>query len=150
MKKVGIIITMVIMTTVTGFVSCNVVTEKKAESNDVAEHEMMAADVESDQSKIDAEIAYNTFRMDTDRILLENEVKMIQLKTRMLTQRADIRARYEKDLDALKMENEKLRKNLNEFTYSTNENWQEFKSTVVKDIDRIGKSISDMTARAEN
>ena len=94
-------------------------------------------------------MAYTTFRMETNRILATNEIKMLEMKARLFTQKENVKTQYEKDLEALKKENEKLKANLESFTYGTNENWKEFKTTVNKDIDRVGKSLSAMAEKAE-
>lgn len=170
MKQVKTMLAIVMMSAFAVITSCNESTENKVDQfenadkdaivvpNEEAEHNMKPVDVESNQNNDNVKVegkednsegAYNTFRMETERILLENEVKMVQLKAKILTQKADVRARYEKDLDALRTENDKLKTKLNTFTYRTNENWQDFKSTVVKDMDRIGKSISELTKAPE-
>jgi phosphopantetheine adenylyltransferase len=150
MKQFKIIIAASIIAVLTGIISCNEPTEKKTDQVKEDQQKMIVTDTKKQQSNIDDEIAYNSFRMEMNEILLENEVRMMQLKTKILSQRADVRRQYEKDIDDLRAENEKLKSDLNAFTYSTNENWQEFKSNIVKDIDRIGKTLSTQTEKAKN
>lgn len=150
MKQYKIIITTFIITAFTSITSCNETTKVKADNIGKTEQKLITVDVEKKESNIDDEIAYNSFRMETNKILSENEMRIKQLKTKILTQRSDIRRQYEKDIDALREENEKLRSDLNAFTYSTNEGWQQFKTVVEKDINRIGKTLSTQTEKANN
>jgi hypothetical protein len=149
MKHLKIILAGIIITATTGFIGCDESPEKKAENVEVAEKKLIRAETELEQSESDSAVAYTTFRMETERILAANEIKMLELKARMITQKENAKTQYEKDLEALKNENEKLKANLEAFTYGTNENWEAFKTSVNKDIDRLGKSISAMAERAE-
>jgi phosphopantetheine adenylyltransferase len=133
----------------TGFIGCNISPEKKAEDVDNAAVKLSEAEDALDKAKSDSALEYTRFKQETEMMLAANEEKMNILKEKMMVKKADLRTQYEKDLDRLKAENEKLRKDLNEFTYGTNENWEAFKSNVAKDIDRIGKSISEMAEKAD-
>lgn len=132
-----------------GLTGCNESPEKKAENVEKAEIKLVKAESELEKSQSDSAMAYTTFRLETDRILAANEIKMLELKANMLVRRSEISAEYEKELEALRVENEKLKANLETFSYGTNENWETFKSNVNRDIDRLGKSISAMAEKAE-
>ncbi len=149
MKNLKFILAGLVIIATTGFIGCDESPEKKAENVEVAEYKLEKAETALEQSEADSAMAYTTFRMETDRILAANEVKMLELKAKMMMQKENAKTQYEKDLEALKKENEKLKANLEAFTYGTNENWEAFKTTVNKDIDRLGKSISAMAEKAE-
>lgn len=149
MKHFKIIFAGLIFTTTALLTGCNESPEKKVENVEKVENKLVKAEAELEQSQSDSAMAYTTFRLETDRILAANEVKMMELKANMLAGRSQISTQYEKDLEALRIENEKLKTNLETFTYGTHENWETFKSNVQKDIDRLGKSISAMAEKAE-
>ncbi len=130
-------------------ISCNIPPEKKAENVVKAEHDLVKANAELEKAQADSTMAYYSFRDETNRILAENEEKMKKLKATMIARRTDINTQYEKDLDALTLENEKLKTNLKTFTYGTNENWEAFKTNINRDLDKLGKSISAMSKKAE-
>jgi len=149
MRNVRLMIAGVIIAASTFLFGCNESPERKAENVEKAENKLIKAEVELEESQSDSAMAYTTFRLETDRILAANEIKMLELKAKMLARRSEISTQYEKDLEALRMENQKLKSNLETFTYGTNENWETFKTNVNRDIDRLGKSISAMAEKAE-
>jgi len=149
MRYFRLMIAGVIMAGSTFLSGCNESPERKAENVEQAESKLVKAEDELEKSQSDSAMAYTTFKSETDRILAANEIKMLELKASMLASRSEISTQYEKDLEALRIENEKLKSNLETFTYGTNENWENFKTNVNRDIDRLGKSISAMAEKAE-
>lgn len=160
MKYLNSIIVCLAITVATAVIGCKETAEKKGENVEVTDYKIKEereeiekagtkAEKIIEQSEADAGVAYTTFRLETERILAANEVQMLELKGRMLMQKESAKTQYEKDLEALKKENEKLKANVEAFKYGTKENWEEFKTTVNKDIDRLGKSISAMAEREE-
>ncbi|HSK12314.1 MAG TPA: hypothetical protein VK907_03815 [Phnomibacter sp.] len=130
-----------------GTMSCDTSTEQKAENVETAEKDLAVAEAELENARKDSAAEYERFRKDADAVLMANEQKMADLKSTMTTKKSDIRIQYEKDLEKLRLENEKLKSDLKNFTYGTNENWETFKAGVNRDIDRIGRSISALAEK---
>ena len=134
---------------VTSLMGCIESAKEKTEHVEEAEYKLMTAEADLEKSKADSAMAYTSFQMETDRVLAENEIKMLELKARLLTRRSEINTQYENDLEALRLENEKLKTDLKTFTYGSKENWENFKSNVNRDLDKLGKSISAMAEKSE-
>lgn len=149
MKRFNLILAAFIALSATSLTSCIESTKEKTENVEEAEYKLMTAEADLERSKSDSAMAYTSFQMETDRVLAENEIKMMELKARLLARRSEINTQYEKDLEALRLENDKLKNDLKTFTYGNRENWENFKSNVNRDIDKLGKSISAMAERSE-
>jgi hypothetical protein len=152
MSKVKIILTGIILTATVTLFSCNEAAEKNGEiavaeesKYELVEPEPKREVVQSDEVEKD----YNIFKLETDRMLAENEAKMLALKIKLMTMNADTRTKFQKDLDVINEENEKLKSNIKSFKKGTRENWDIFKTTINKDVDRLGKSISALADNAD-
>lgn len=133
----------------TGIIACNNSPSIKAEKADEASFKLVTAEAALDQAKLDSATAYLRFKEQTEATLAENEQKMTELAEKMKTKKEDIRTQYENDLEQLKKENEKLKRSMEDFSYGTNKNWEDFKSAIMQDIDKIGKSISELAEKAD-
>jgi phosphopantetheine adenylyltransferase len=149
MKVFNFILAGIIVMSVTSLMGCIESAKEKTEHVEEAEYKLMTAEADLEKSKADSAMAYTSFQMETDRVLAENEIKMLELKARLLTRRSEINTQYENDLEALRLENEKLKTDLKTFTYGSKENWENFKSNVNRDLDKLGKSISAMAEKSE-
>jgi phosphopantetheine adenylyltransferase len=149
MKWFNLILAGITIMSVTCLTGCIESANEKTEHVEEAEYKLMTAEADLEKSKADSAMAYTSFQMETDRVLAENEIKMLELKARLLTRRSEINTQYENDLEALRLENEKLKTDLKTFTYGSKENWENFKSNVNRDLDKLGKSISAMAEKSE-
>lgn len=150
MKRFNLILAGVLVMSASSLTGCIQTTEKKAENVEQAEYKLMTAEADLERSKSDSANAFTAFQLEADRVLAENEIKMIELKARLLARRSEINTQYENDLDKLRKENEKLKSDLKTFSYGSRENWQNFKLNVNRDIDKLGKSLSAMSEKYEN
>jgi phosphopantetheine adenylyltransferase len=149
MKVFNLILAGIIVMSVTSLTGCIESAKEKTENVEEAEYKLMTAEADLERTKSDSAMAFTSFQMETDRVLAENEIKMLELKARLLARRSEINTQYENDLEALRLENEKLKTELKTFTYGSKENWENFKSNVNRDIDKLGKSISAMAEKSE-
>lgn len=149
MKGFNLILAGITIMSVTCLTGCIESANEKTEHVEEAKYKLMTAEADLEKSKADSAMAYTSFQMETDRVLAENEIKMLELKARLLTRRSEINTQYENDLEALRLENEKLKTDLKTFTYGSKENWENFKSNVNRDLDKLGKSISAMAEKSE-
>ncbi len=147
MKQLKMALAAVLLTASSGLISCNDTSENKSTNTDETKHEMV--EVKAEKEKVDTEKDYVAFKLETDRIVAKNEAKMLELKIKMMTMKADTRTQFQKDLDAVNVENEKLKANIKTFKNGTEDNLEDFKKTINKDIDQLGKSISALADHTE-
>lgn len=149
MKVFNLTLAGIIVVSVTSLTGCIESAKEKTNNVEEAEYKLMTAEADLERTKSDSAMAYTTFQMETDRILAKNEVRMLELKARLLARRSEMNTQYENDLEALRLENEKLKADLKNFSYGNKENWENFKSNVNRDIDKLGKSISAIAEKSE-
>ena len=107
MKVFNFILAGIIVMSVTSLMGCIESAKEKTEHVEEAEYKLMTAEADLERTKSDSAMAFTSFQMETDRVLAENEIKMLELKARLLARRSEINTQYENDLEALRLENEK-------------------------------------------
>lgn len=149
MKRITSILPVSILLLTTGIISCTNSPESKTEKADGITIKMVTPEAALDQAKLDSATEYLNFKKQTEITIDANEQLIAELTANMKLRKDNINAQYEKDLEQLKTENLKLKKSMEDFSYGTTQNWEAFKSGVIQDIDKIGKSISELAAKAE-
>jgi septal ring factor EnvC (AmiA/AmiB activator) len=130
-----------------GLMACSDTPKDKEIKVMEAENKLDDARDDYQTSMTDSINEYRQFKAETDQKLAENETKIADLKARMKADKKEINENYEKDLAKMEKSNEKLKTKLNEFKEDGAEDWESFKSNVNREMDELGKSISEMAQR---
>ena len=107
------------------------------ENVEVAKNELSAA-------RLDSVNQYSNYRKEINDRLIENDKQIAEIRAKIKMQSASVRAKMNKDLDALNKKNEEFKlqmKNQKDGLYS---DWESFKQSYNTNMDNLGKSISEM------
>ena len=84
------------------------------------------------------------YREDVQVRIEENDRKLAELKEQIKVEKKEARMASEKMLMELDQKNAKLKMGIQEYKEGTKEKWEQFKMDFNRDLDDLGKSISDM------
>jgi len=134
--------------TILFLVGCNNSPKAKEGELENAKEDVVDAEAALQQSKLDSVSDYNTFRTSIETKLVENQRQIDEQKATINASKDSNKAMYTEQLAKLEEKNEKLKAKLQDYDQQgTSEKWELFKVEVNKDIDDLGKSISNMAAR---
>jgi hypothetical protein len=127
-------------------VSCNLTTGQKTETLEKAKANVEEASQDLDIAREDS-AEYANYKIDSEKKLRENELLIADMKDRMKSERKETRAKYKMQLDSLDMENSQLRNDMHLYSSKGKENWEKFKTGFNKELDALGKAISQLAER---
>lgn len=130
-------------------VGCNS-PQQKADKLQSAEENVIVAQDELDQAIMDSTNEYTRFKIESETKLIENDVKIAELKAKLKSDKIEIRNKYEKELLELETKNATLKVNMSEYQESDKSQWEKFKVSFNDDMDELGKSISKMADENRN
>lgn len=126
--------------------SCNFSTEQKAATLEKAKANVEEASQDLDIAREDS-AEYANYKIESEKKLKENELLIADMKDRMKSERKEANYKYEKQLDSLDMQNSQLRNNMHMYSSEGKANWELFKKGFNKELDALGKSISQLAER---
>jgi TRAP-type mannitol/chloroaromatic compound transport system substrate-binding protein len=83
----------------------------------------------------------------TEEIVNANEKNISDLKDKLANQNMEVKTKYEKKLEELDQKNSDLKIKLEEYKEDGTDKFEKFKTEYLNEIDEIGKSIKDLTAK---
>jgi hypothetical protein len=126
--------------------SCNFSTEQKAATLEKAKANVAAASQDLDIAREDS-AEYANYKIESGKKLRENELLIADMKDKMKSERKETTVKYEKQLDSLSRQNSQLRNNMHTYNSAGKANWELFKKGFNKELDALGKSISQLAER---
>lgn len=126
--------------------SCNFSTEQKAATLEDAKANLEEAREDLDIARADS-AEYANYKIESEKKLKENELLIADMKDRMKSERKESRAKYNKQLDSLDLQNSQLRNNMHKYNSQGKANWELFKKSFNQELDALGKAISQLAER---
>jgi hypothetical protein len=126
--------------------SCNFTTEQKAETLEKAKANVEVASKDLDIARADS-AEYANYKVESEKKLKENELLIADMKDRMKMERKETRVKYKMQLDSLDTQNSQLRSDMHLYSSQGKENWEKFKKGFNKELDALGKAISQLAER---
>lgn len=83
------------------------------------------------------------FKMKSEEIIVANEKKIEELKTKIANEKKDNKAIYEERLAELEQKNVDLRKKLVDFKDDKIDNWESFKNEFNSDLNNLGAAFTN-------
>jgi hypothetical protein len=125
---------------------CNFSTEQKAETLEKAKVNVAEASRDLDMARADS-AEYANYKIESDKRLRENELLIADMKDKMKSERKEAMVKYKKELDSLDFQNSQLRNNMHTYNSQGKANWESFKKDFNKELDALGKAISQLAER---
>lgn len=125
---------------IAGMANCVKTHKQKVKS---AQIEVVEAKQDLQQSRADS-AEYAKYKAEVEIILKENKMKIAALKANMKSVDKESQTLYNKMIDELDQKNSELELKIKEFQKDSKENWDNFRLDFNKQMDQLGKSISEM------
>lgn len=129
------------------YISCNNSPKQKEEKLNDAKDEVVDAKEDLAKSKLDSIGDFNKYKESIENKLVENERKIAELKAKNTSKVKSTQELYVKQLDKLEMKNAELKHKIEDYKQGPEQKWELFKIDFNKDVDDLGKSISNMAER---
>lgn len=129
------------------YISCNNSPKQKEEKLNDAKDEVVDAKEDLAKSKLDSIGNFNKYKESIENKLAENERKIVALKAKNTSKDKSTQELYVKQLDKLEMKNAELKHKIEDYKQGPEQKWELFKIDFNKDVDDLGKSISNMAER---
>jgi demethoxyubiquinone hydroxylase (CLK1/Coq7/Cat5 family) len=84
------------------------------------------------------------FKKESNAIIVSNDKEIAELRTKIINQRKENKARYEKKLGDLEQKNLEMRNKLDNFKDEEDSKWQSFKREFNHDMNELGNAIKDI------
>lgn len=130
-----------------GMTNCNNSPKQKAENVENAQENLNVAEQDLEQAVIDSTNEYTRYKIESQAKLKANETKIAELKAGLKADKAEIRLKYEKDLNDLEKKNQDLKVSIADYKESDVNKWEKFKETFNRDVDSLGKAISRISIK---
>ncbi len=141
--KMVVLAAVVSMTTI----SCNNSTKEKEEHLTEAKEKVADAKEDLAKSTQDSISTFNKYKESIEKKLEANENRIATLKATNSSKDKSTQAMYIKQLDKLEMKNKDLKHKIEDYKEGPEQKWELFTINFNKDVDDLGKSISNMAER---
>ncbi len=142
------IVTFAAFVSVLMYSGCDSTPEKRMQS---AEQDLHEAKKEVKEAIKDVQTAYrdewHTFQFDTEAKLRDNEYRINELKRRMVAAQGKEKIQFDREIETVEQRNENLKRRLAEYRDTGKEEWENFKKEFAGELERIQKSLSDLTEK---
>jgi len=128
-------------------VSCNNSPKEKEKDLNEAKDEVVDAKADLAESTLDSISNFNKYKESIVKKLTENKRVIVELKSKNNSKDKSKKELYIKQLNKLELKNEELKSKLENYRQGPEQKWELFKVDFNKDVDDLGKSISNMAER---
>jgi chromosome segregation ATPase len=87
---------------------------------------------------------WKAFKEASEKTIDANEKRIEAFKEKMEKGSAKMKAKYSANVAALEQKNRDLKRQLDEYRGGGESNWEEFKTNFNRDMDAVGKTITDL------
>jgi predicted nucleic acid-binding Zn-ribbon protein len=102
------------------------------------------AQQELTEAKSEYVAEWKSFKEASEKTIAANEKRIDAFKEKMDKGSSAMKAKYSADVAALEQKNRDLKRKLDEYRGGGETNWEEFKTNFNRDMDAVGKTISDL------
>ncbi len=128
-------------------ISCNNSPKAKEENLNEAKDAVVDANDDLTEARLDSISDFNKYKESIEKKLTENETVIADLKSKNNSKNKSTQALYLQQLNKLELKNAELKSKLENYKQGPEQKWELFKVDFNKDMDDLGKSISNMAER---
>jgi hypothetical protein len=85
------------------------------------------------------------FKNEAEARIITNDGIIAEYKARMTGANGQVRAMYDKKIDALELKSKELKAKLNNYHENGKNGWEQFKSEFSRDMNELGSALKDFT-----
>lgn len=139
MKTLALGLTAAVIMSFATFISCKSPSEKV----ETAQENVNDANKDLNQANQDYLVEVEEFRKAEALKIAENNKSIAEFKARIEKDKSSAKADYRKKIALLEQKNTDSQKKLDDYKAESKENWEQFKAEFNRDMNELGKSISD-------
>ncbi len=129
------------------YISCNNSPKAKEENLNEAKDEVVDAKADLVESTKDSINDFKKYKESIEKKLVENDKVIADLKSKNNSKDISTKELYVNQLDKLEKKNAELKHKIEDYKEGPEQKWELFKVDFNKDVDDLGKSISNMAQR---
>lgn len=85
------------------------------------------------------------YRQEKARLIAANDSSIVVLKSRIASEKKDVKTDYEKEIAELEQKNKDLKMKMADYKDEGKERWESFKQEFSHDMDELGNALKDLT-----
>lgn len=118
----------------------------KSEPKTVTEEKVIVAKENLREAKKAATAEeWKEFKEKTDAIIDQNKIQIMELRSKMSKEKANLDSDYEENVAELEHKNNELKATLEQYKNDSESDWESFKIEFNHDADELGLAIKDFT-----
>jgi hypothetical protein len=117
---------------------------KKVES---AQKDVTAAKVALDKANAEFVEEVENYRRETESKIKSNNERLADFNTRVLNERREAKADYQKEIAKLEQRNKAMKLRLDSYTLDGEGNWEKFKIEFDRDMEELAKAFKDLSVK---
>lgn len=129
------------------YISCNNSPKAKEENLNEAKDEVVDAKADLVESTKDSINDFKKYKESIEKKLVENDKVIADLKSKNNSKDISTKELYVNQLDKLEKKNAELKHKIEDYKEGPEQKWELFKVDFNKDVDDLGKSISNIAQR---
>lgn len=130
------------------FAGCTVNAEnKKSEAMDTNTKNINDIKKDLDEAKMEYNKKYETFKMEGESKITENEKTIADLKARTKNKNKTVQANLEKKLTELEEKNRSMKIEIENYEDTDFDKWEAFTVEFNRDMDTLGDALKDLTKK---
>jgi hypothetical protein len=145
MKIKYLILSLAIIAAGSAFTGCSSNREK---INEDTKESVKQANQDVKETQVEIDKDWQQFKSDAQVKINDNEKKIdefrVDIKAEAQKDGHKIKAKYEKEVNALEEQNTELKKKLSEYKYEGKDKWAEFKTGFNHDMNIVGNKLKDI------
>jgi hypothetical protein len=110
-----------------------------------AEEDVVEANEALEQANADYLADMEKFRQEAEERTITNDQMIAEFRSRIATEKASVRASYEKKIASLEESNARLKQRMADYKEDGSDNWYAFKHEFNRDMNELGKALADFT-----
>ncbi|WP_339813230.1 hypothetical protein [uncultured Imperialibacter sp.] len=146
MKKSLVLFTAAALLFAAGLTSCHS-PASKAEKVESAKQDVIEAKKDLDKATKEYLADVEKYRAETAAKVAANGKIIAEFNDRITREKKEVRAEYEKKIDALEQKNSDMKKAMDDYKVEGKEKWESFKTEFSRDMDELGKAFRDLTVK---
>lgn len=99
------------------------------------------------QMKLDTISNYEQFKIEAEKVIIVQEKNIANFKARLVSDKKEVNAVYDKKLLELEKKNRELKQKLAKYKDDGQNKWDEFKKEFSYDMEELGKAFKDLTIK---
>jgi len=127
-----------------GMTNCNNSPKQKAEKLENAQENVNVAEKDLQKAVQDSTNEYIRYKSESETKLKANDLKIAELKANLKAEKAEIRTKYEKQLNELDKKNQELKLSITNYKESDKNKWEKFKESFNQDLNKLAQALSSV------